>query len=66
MKEDLSSCWISLSKRGGIGILMRKQFEISGELALEDSVDLSQDRLGINNLLYFIWSSKQDASKSVI
>jgi hypothetical protein len=41
VKEDLTSCWINLSKRGGTGILMRKQFALSGELALEDAMDLS-------------------------
>jgi len=24
VKEDLTSCWITVSKRGGTGILMRK------------------------------------------
>jgi hypothetical protein len=40
--KDLNSCWITLNKTEVSGILKRKQFKLSGELALEDVIDLSQ------------------------
>jgi hypothetical protein len=44
-EKDLSCCWITLSKRESTGILKRKNFTLSGELALEEAMDLSQSRL---------------------
>jgi hypothetical protein len=41
-EKNLSSSWITLNKTEFTGILKRKLFKLSEELALEEAIDLSQ------------------------